>query len=332
MLQLGVPLGDRSSRYAQLYSTHFLPHYQSGEVVSFVGHGGRRIHALAFPHPREVASLVLLPGRTESHHKYAETLFDLHQAGVSVYTLDHRGQGYSERLSKDSELGHVESFDDYVVDLAALMENVVAKRAGPDLFLMAHSMGAAIASSYVLRHSPPLRGIVFSSPMLRIRFGGLPNWLVHGMVRLRCALGWGERSVVNERLDVESYGADLTRCDVRLAHYRSLLRDHPTLRLGPPSNRWMLSALEATAPLLRPKALHKFTCPVLVLEAGADSVLDVSANRAFDGLGEWTLRARFPDAFHDLFIERDAIRKKALTILFLFLRENATHAQRTSAP
>jgi lysophospholipase len=320
---LPLPLDGREAHYEALFRDVFLPHYQGSEEGWLEGVGGKRIHYRVFPCAEEKASVVLLPGRTESHIKYAETLFDLNQAGYTVFTLDHRGQGYSERLSSDPELGHVETFDDYVTDLRTFMREVVAQRAGPNLYFLAHSMGAAIASGYLLKDKPALRGIVFSSPMLRIHFGRIPRRIVYALTRLRGAFGHAQRSIVPERLDVDSYGADLTRSEARLAHYRRLLRENPGLRLGPPSNHWMRRAIEATDPLLMPRALHAFPAPVLLLEAGCDTVLRIDANRAFEGLGSWMLKATFPDAMHDLFIERDTVRKKALTVLFLFLQENA---------
>lgn len=320
---LPLALDGREAHYEELFHSVFLPHYLASEEGWLEGVGGAKIHYRVFPCASEKASVVLLPGRTESHLKYAETLYDLNQAGYTVFTLDHRGQGFSQRLTTDPELGHVESFDDYVSDLRTLMREVVAKRAGPNLYFLAHSMGAAIASGYLLQDRPLLRGIVFSSPMLRIHFGSLPRRVVYALTRLRGALGQGQKSIIPERLNIDTYGSDLTRSEARLTHYRKLLRAHPEIRLGPPSNHWMRRAIEATDPLLMPRALHAFPAPVLLLEAGSDTVLHIEANRAFEGLGSWMLKASFPDAMHDLFIERDVVRKKALTVLFLFLQENA---------
>lgn len=322
---LPVSLDDRERRFSGVHKEHFLPFYLASQQGTFTGKNDLVIDYRLFKHPDERASIVLLPGRTESHIKYAETIFDLYHAGFSVFTLDHRGQGFSGRLTQDSELGTVDSFDDYVADLHTFMTTVVATVQGQNLFFLGHSMGAAIGAMYIRMYQPPLRGVIFSSPMLRINLGAIPRVLVQAIVTLRCLLGLGNKPAMasTSKLDVETYGADLTRSSARLTHYRSLLRDNPNLRLGPPSNLWMRRAIEATNPLLAPAALHAIRVPVLLLEACADSVLRISANRRFEGIGSWMVRASFPDAYHDLFIETDEVRKKALTMMFLFLQENS---------
>ncbi|MGO8654096.1 alpha/beta fold hydrolase, partial [Rhizobium ruizarguesonis] len=70
-------------------------------------------------------------GYGESFFKYREIVYDLWQEGYQVYILDHRGQGFSERLIRPNkaqeldpravkrvhDLGYVENFDDFVDDL-----------------------------------------------------------------------------------------------------------------------------------------------------------------------------------------------------------------------
>ncbi len=64
--------------------------------------------------------VVICPGRIESYVKYAELAYDLFHLGFDVLIIDHRGQGRSGRLLADPHLGHVNRFNDYVDDLAAL--------------------------------------------------------------------------------------------------------------------------------------------------------------------------------------------------------------------
>jgi len=44
-------------------------------------------------------AVVISNGRVESYLKYQELIFDLYQQGYSVFALDHRGQGLSDRIT-----------------------------------------------------------------------------------------------------------------------------------------------------------------------------------------------------------------------------------------
>ena len=319
-----LDLDDRERRYPELYEQFFLPLYQSSREGTFSGVGKVPIHYRILHHPAEKGTIVLLPGRTESHLKYAETIYDLYHAGFSVFTLDHRGQGFSGRMTPDREVGYVDCFEDYVTDLHTFMTTIVEKEQGANLFFLAHSMGATIASLYILKYQPPLRGVVFSSPMLQIDLGNIPTDVVYAAVRLKCLLGLGQQYIVKPgKIDVDTYGADLTQSTARLTHYRSILRDNPLIRLGSPSNMWMRRSIESTRSLLEKNALLAIRCPLLLLEAAKDSVVRIKANQKFEGVSSWHVRASFPEAYHDLFIERDDVRKKALTMMFLFMLENS---------
>ncbi|MGL5047826.1 MAG: serine aminopeptidase domain-containing protein, partial [Shewanella sp.] len=52
-------------------------------------------------HPQAHTAIVLSTGRVESYLKYQELIFDLYQQGYSVYAIDHRGQGGSDRMTSN---------------------------------------------------------------------------------------------------------------------------------------------------------------------------------------------------------------------------------------
>ncbi|WP_438876507.1 alpha/beta fold hydrolase, partial [Bacillus cereus group sp. Bce039] len=65
--------------------------------------------------------IIIVNGRIESACKYQELFYDLFHQGYDIYSFDHRGQGLSERLIADPQMGYVEQFDDYVRDMDELI-------------------------------------------------------------------------------------------------------------------------------------------------------------------------------------------------------------------
>lgn len=113
--------------------------------------------------PRDRA-ILLVNGRVEGYLKYQELAWDLWRQGYSLYLIDHRGQGLSDRLLADKEKGYVADFDDYVLDLKQFHDDVILADKPAKLFLLAHSMGGAISARYLERWPDDIKAAVLSSP------------------------------------------------------------------------------------------------------------------------------------------------------------------------
>src|SRR5262249_5450299 len=115
----------------------------------------------------EKGAIVMSSGRTEGLIKYQELIYDLGRQGYSIYIHDHRGQGFSDRVRglTSSQIGHVESFGQYVADLKQVVDAVVIPGQHKRRFLLAHSMGGAIASLYLEQYANDFAAAVLSSPM-----------------------------------------------------------------------------------------------------------------------------------------------------------------------
>jgi lysophospholipase len=153
------------------YRDRVLPYWNKGKVGTFEGKDQLRIAYRTFlieDRQHEKGAIVISSGRTEGLIKYQELINDLGRQGYSIYIHDHRGQGFSDRVIRDpasSQIGHVDSFDDYVADLKQFVNSVVMPRQHKRRFLLAHSMGGAIASLYLERYANDFAAAVLSSPM-----------------------------------------------------------------------------------------------------------------------------------------------------------------------
>ena len=141
--------------------------WQQGLFNSFEGVKCVDIHYAVFTQKNSNSpALIIVPGRSESYLKYQELAFNFYQQGYNVFIIDHRGQGLSGRLLKNPNKGYVEDFQDYVDDLHYFIESVVVKHCAAKPFLLAHSMGGAIAARFMQDSPDAIKAAVISSPML----------------------------------------------------------------------------------------------------------------------------------------------------------------------
>ena len=128
----------------------------------------KNIYWCKLTNPEHKKAVLIVNGRIESSWKYQELFYDLYRQGFDVYSFDHRGQGLSDRLLSDSDMGHVYDFTDYIDD----MDIVVKKHDLSEYqqcFIIAHSMGGAIATRYLQTHPEhPFTGLILSAPMFGI--------------------------------------------------------------------------------------------------------------------------------------------------------------------
>ncbi|MDB5672860.1 MAG: Lysophospholipase [Alphaproteobacteria bacterium] len=104
------------------------------------------------------AILVIVPGFNAHSGYYGWAADRLVGDGLSVYAIDLRGRGRSE-----GERYYVESFSDYVGDVARLIALAKSRDPGLPLFLLGHSAGGVVASLYALDRQSELQGLICES-------------------------------------------------------------------------------------------------------------------------------------------------------------------------
>lgn len=112
--------------------------------------------------------VVISVGHTEPIEKYAEQIHDLLGQGFSpVFALDHRGQGRSSRLLPDDSFkSHVETASDFITDFRAFVTKVDEEMTASGVtkrFMHCHSMGCAIAFTYMMEEHYAQRRTIFNA-------------------------------------------------------------------------------------------------------------------------------------------------------------------------
>ena len=137
--------------------------------------------------PRPCAAALLIHGYGEHCRRYDDFVCSLNNAGISVLRFDLRGHGRSEGLA-----GHIESFDDYIADVGAMVmlfeRELMTEECPLNRLLLAHSNGGLIAT-HALATMPSLNrwdAAVFSAPFFGLKLH-VPFWkraFAHGLSRL----------------------------------------------------------------------------------------------------------------------------------------------------
>ncbi|MCB0040210.1 MAG: lysophospholipase [Caldilinea sp.] len=131
------------------------------QEFTIAGAGGAQLFGQCWRPEQPHALVVLVHGFGEHSGRYSNLVPPLTAAGYAVYALDHRGHGRSP-----GQRGHIDSFDDYLADVRALIESAKAAQPGLPVVLFGHSMGGLIVLVYAIRSPAGLTGVVASAPML----------------------------------------------------------------------------------------------------------------------------------------------------------------------
>lgn len=276
---------------------------------------GVRLRAAAFPpasgaSPRGVC--VLLNGQTEFIEKYFEVVGELATRGFAVATMDWRGQGGSARALANPLKAHIESFNEYDEDLAALMEQVVAPLNSKATFALAHSMGAHNLLRMLHERPNAFKCAVLIAPMIAVSTRGNPAWLarmVAAAMNIRGASSdWVWGMAARDPLRMTFADQLVTSDPVRFQRAQDFLADHPDIRLAGPTWGWLEAAYRSMHAITAPGYAEAITTPTLVFGAGRDQICLTPATRAFSARLPHGEYVEFADAEHEILMENDSIR------------------------
>jgi acylglycerol lipase len=128
------------------------------------GPSGLSIHLRSWqPAAAARGVVIIVPGFNSYSGYYVWVAEQFAGAGLSVYALDLRGRGQS-----DGERFYVDSFDDYVSDVAAVAAIVKAREGGRPTYLLGHSAGGVVSCLYTLAHQEELAGLICESFAFRV--------------------------------------------------------------------------------------------------------------------------------------------------------------------
>lgn len=238
--------------------------------------------------PRAV--LVIVHGVAEHSGRYTHLMRDMAQRGFASLAIDHRGLGKSGGFR-----GHVDRFEDLAEDVASLVTVARSDFAGLPVFLVGHSMGGLVVLLTGIRYPDGLSGVVASGPALALQVH-VPAWK-KGLAKVVGAIaphfsmdnGIPCEALSHDPEVVESYRSDPLRYPKLTARfYLEFVR--------------AMGEAAATA--------GQMQLPLLILQGGADCVVNPDAGRDFfDRAGSPDKRFVLYDGlYHEIFNEPEKER------------------------
>lgn len=303
---------------------HYQDNYKEGRIVGFHGVNLRYVKPRNSESP---TALIILGGRAEFLEKYREVIFDLRSLGVAIYSYDHRGQGGSDRLLADQRKGHVDSFTDYVEDLRIFVEQVVDRnQCHQQIVVLAHSMGAPVATLFQRDNPGLFSALLFTAPMFGINSAPLSTPVAELVAALMVRSGQGKSYIFGRGPEIYSQQYDnnpLTSSQDRFIYNLRLLEENPQLALGSPSFKWLHESYRWTRKI-RNLSLEDSNeaIPILLLQAEDERVVVNAAQQQFQRNNPSCYIRVIAGARHELLMEADIIRDKVLDIIKEFVSKH----------
>lgn len=272
----------------------------------FITHDGVELfyrHWPAVPANDEPRRAVVLFHRGHEHSGRIGHLADeLDLPGFDVFAWDARGHGQSPGARGDSP-----SFGTSVRDVQTFVEHIAATHgiAISDMAVVAQSVGAVVASTWVHDYAPPIRSLVLASPAFKVKL-----YVPFARPGLKLARAWRGNFFVNSYVKAKF----LTHDPERIASY-----DSDPLIAKAISVNVLLGLYEAADRVVADA--QAIQVPTQLLISGSDFVVHRKPQqRFFDNLG--TARKELhilPGFFHDTLGELN--REQAVTRARRFILE-----------
>ena len=269
-----------------------------------------------------VGTVFVFPGRTDYIEKYGGLANFCLSNNLNVIAIDWRGQGLSERLLDDKNIGHIEDFKNYQNDVEVIINE--AKGAGlvKPWIIFAHSMGGLIGLR-TLHDNPVFEKVVFTSPMWGIQ---MPPILKSGasiIMSLISLIGkmetYAPTTSPKTRILNEEYEFNKLTSDIRnFKLLRQQLIQHPDLQIGGPSSAWVSAALDEIEFQI---GKEPPITPALCFLGEKEEIVDNLAVREFCKNWDSCDLISIPDAKHDLLMEKKMILHSLFEKLEKFIKK-----------
>lgn len=237
------------------------------------------------PEDEAKAVLLIVHGLAEHSGRYMNLVNHFVPLGYGIYALDHLGHGKSE-----GQRVYVKRFEDYTETLEIFYGLIRLEIPEKPMILVGHSMGGLISSLYLLDHQHAFKAAALSGPGVKIPDNISPLVISLGKVL----------SALLPRAGLLKLDAEAVSRDPGVV--KAYLND-PLVYTGKITARLAAEMLKAMQRVT--DEAHKITLPLMIIQGGADRLVDPSgAQMLFDKVGSTDKDLKVYDGlFHEVFNE-----------------------------
>ena len=269
-----------------------------------------------------VGTVFVFPGRADYIEKYGGLANFCLSHNLNVIAIDWRGQGLSDRLLDDKNIGHIEDFKNYQNDVEVIIKEAEDTSLVKPWIIFAHSMGGLIGLR-TIKDPLVFEKAVFTSPMLGIQ---MPPILKSGasiIMSLISLIGKTETyapttspetRILNEEYEFNKLTSDIQNFKL----LRQQIIQYPDLQIGGPSTAWVSAALDEIEFQI---GNEPPVTPALCFLGDREEIIDKLAVREFCKKWDNCDLISIPEAKHDLLMEKEMILRRLLVQMVEFIKK-----------
>lgn len=232
------------------------------------------------PEQTRRGNVLVVHGHGDHSGRYLNVVNQLVPAGYTVQAYDLRGHGHSE-----GKRGFLMAWEEFRLDMDAVVNHVRKESAATPLFLYGHSLGGLIALDYLLHFPDAARGLVTSAPLV-----GTPGISPVVITVARILSRIAPRTMLHTGTDAAGISRDPAAVQAYIDD--PLVHDWGSARFGGETlsrGKWV----QEHAPELK--------LPVFVLQGGDDRIaLSENSHRLFNSAGsEDKIYREYPEGYHE---------------------------------
>lgn len=281
-----------------------------------------KIYYETYINPKSEKAVVISHGMGECTVKMEEVIYYFFKAGYSVFIMDHRGHGNSEREVNDLSVIYIDDFEKYVQDFKEFMIKVVFKYSR-NCYLYAHSMGGGIGARFIEEYPDYFKKAVLSSPMMEMNTF-IPKGILKLIVNIGIINGNNKKSVFPHYTfsSVENFQVLCSTCKVRADYYYSKVLMNERLNTYGISFLWLKSSLNGTVNIQRRGNMKKVRSKVLIFQAEDDYLVEGNAMRKFARKVKGGKLIFVPKVKHELYNTYNDVMIPYFNTIFEFLKDD----------
>lgn len=273
-------VSEKNYRYEMLHKVKpFLEKYVKKSY--FYTRDNLRIYYEKYINPKADKAVVICHGMGECAAKMEEVIYYFFKAGYSVFIMDDRGHGNSEREIKDISVIYIDGFEKYIIDLKDFMVKVVYK-CNRTCYLYGHSMGGGIGARFIEEFPNYFDKVVLTAPMIEMNTF-VPKGLLKFIIDIGILTGKNSSSIFPHYTfdSIENYQKFCSTSKVRASYYYNKILMNPRLNTYGISFEWLKSALEGTKNIQKKENIKRIKSKLLIFEAEDDYLVKGNAMRRF---------------------------------------------------